>query len=143
MVPKKVIEAAEERIALGGQPVKIGEYKGFEVYACEFQEEMTVGMPELYLWNGSFVKIVDGEEALVLMGSVSRPMAENIEFIKNEPSDTIWWVDNPDVKGERLFSFDKEHIFNLFSDYPHKLTKEQREVFDRENPEWRGFFAGQ
>ena len=71
MIPKKVIEAAEERIALGGKPVKIGEYKGFEVYSCEFREELTVGLPELYLWNGSFVKIVDGEEALVLMGSVS------------------------------------------------------------------------
>jgi len=71
MIPKKVIEAAEERIALGGQPVKIGEYKGVEVYSCEYQEEMTIGLPELYLWNGSYVKIVGGEEALEIMGSVS------------------------------------------------------------------------
>lgn len=71
MIPKKVIEAAEERIAIGGQLAKIGEYKGFEVYTCEYQEEMTIGLPELYLWDGSRVKTVCGEEAPEIMGSVS------------------------------------------------------------------------
>ena len=62
-------------------------------------------------------------------------------FVKNRKKDTIWWVDNADeVIGEWLFSFDKEHIFNMFSDYPDKLTKEQREIFDKENPEWADFF---
>ena len=63
------------------------------------------------------------------------------EFYKNNPGDKVYWVDNPDTKGVRLFSFDKKQVFNIFSDYPHKLTKQQREVFDRENPEWRDFFA--
>jgi hypothetical protein len=63
------------------------------------------------------------------------------EFYKNEPSDTIWWVDNPDNLGEHLFSFDKKTVFNLFADYPDKLTRAQREVFDRENPYWANFFA--
>lgn len=63
------------------------------------------------------------------------------EFYKNEPSDTIWWVDNPDNLGEHLFSFDKKNVFNLFADYPDKLTRAQREVFDRENPYWANFFA--
>ena len=41
-----------------------------------------------------------------------------------------------------LFSFDKKQVFNLFADYPHKLTAKQREVFDKENPEWRDLLAG-
>jgi len=62
------------------------------------------------------------------------------EFIKNNPTDKIWWVDNPDVKGEFLFSFDREKVFNLFADYPWKLTNEQRRIFDKENPYWADFF---
>lgn len=62
------------------------------------------------------------------------------EFIKNNPTDEIWWVDNPDVKGEFLFSFDKKKVFNLFADYPWKLTKEQKRIFDKENPYWADFF---
>lgn len=62
------------------------------------------------------------------------------EFIKNNPTDKIWWVDNPDVKGEFLFSFDREKVFNLFADYPWKLTKEQIRIFDKENPYWADFF---
>lgn len=62
------------------------------------------------------------------------------EFYKNEPNDQIWWLDVEDVIGEFLFSFDKEKIFNLFEDYPQNLTKEQKEIFDRENPFWKEFF---
>lgn len=62
------------------------------------------------------------------------------EFIKNNPTDKIWWVDNPDVKGEFLFSFDQKQVFNLFEDYPWKLTKEQKRIFDKENPYWADFF---
>lgn len=29
----------------------------------------------------------------------------------------------------------------MFADYPWKLTLEQKEVFDRENPYWRDFFS--
>lgn len=61
-------------------------------------------------------------------------------FYKNNELDSIWWVDNPDVLGEWLFSFDKKKIFNMFEDYPWKLTKEQKEIFDRENPYWADFF---
>ena len=63
------------------------------------------------------------------------------DFVKNNPTDLIWWVDNPDVIGEHLFSFDKQNVFNLFSDYPHKLTKDQKALFDKETPCWANFFA--
>lgn len=62
------------------------------------------------------------------------------DFYKNKETDTIWWVENPDTFGEFLFSFDKKKIFNLFADYPQNLTKEQKKVFDKENPNWRDFF---
>lgn len=62
------------------------------------------------------------------------------KFIKNNPTDTIWWVDNPDVVGEWLFTFDKQNIFNMFRDYPYKLTAKQKAIFDKENPEWADFF---
>lgn len=65
---------------------------------------------------------------------------EQYEFYKNNESDTIYWVDNVDSVGERLFTFDKKRIFNLFADYPHSLTSKQKAIFDKENPEWADFF---
>lgn len=62
-------------------------------------------------------------------------------FYKNNKKDTIYWVDNYDVIGEFLFSFDKNTIYNLFRDYPYKLNKEQKEIFDKENPYWADFFS--
>lgn len=62
------------------------------------------------------------------------------DFYKNNYGDTIFWVDNVDNIGEFLFSFDKKKIYNLFADYPHNLTEEERRIFDKENPYWRDFF---
>lgn len=64
----------------------------------------------------------------------------NDEFYKNNPDDKIWWKDTPDTIGEWLFSFDKKKVFNMFADYPHNLTSEQKEIFDEENPYWADFF---
>ena len=61
-------------------------------------------------------------------------------FYKNEDTDQIWWVDNSETDGEHLFSFDKKKIYNLFADYPHNLTAEERKIFDKENPFWKEFF---
>jgi hypothetical protein len=61
-------------------------------------------------------------------------------FYKDNPTDRIWWVDNPDEKGVWLFSFDKKTVFNMFEDYPWKLTPDQKAIFDRENPYWAEFF---
>ena len=63
------------------------------------------------------------------------------KWYKNRPNDKIWWLDNAnDSVGEWIFSFDKVHTFNMFADYPHKLTPEQKKIFDRENPYWADFF---
>lgn len=61
-------------------------------------------------------------------------------FYKNKATDFIWWIDQSGVIGEFLFSFDKKKIYNLFADYPEKLSKEEKKIFDRENPEWAKFF---
>ena len=63
-------------------------------------------------------------------------------WYKNNESDVIWWLDNADEKvGEWIFSFDKKKTYNMFADYPHNLTPEQKEIFDKENPYWKEFFA--
>ena len=67
---------------------------------------------------------------------------DKYNFTKNNPADKIWWVDDPDKIGEFRFSFDKKRVFNLFSDYPYKLTPAQRDLFAKENPEWSEFFKG-
>ena len=68
-------------------------------------------------------------------------MEQSNKFYKNNENDKIWWVDNSDRQvGVWLFWFDKKKIYNMFSDYPWKLTKEEREIFDKENPYWKNFF---
>ena len=57
-------------------------------------------------------------------------------WYKNDEKDTIWWKETPDTVGVWIFSFDKKKEFNLYEDYPHKLTPEQKAIFDKENPEW-------
>ena len=61
-------------------------------------------------------------------------------WYKNKPTDKIWWLDNTNKVGEWVFSFDKKKTFNMFADYPHALTKEQKAIFDEENPYWKDFF---
>ena len=50
------------------------------------------------------------------------------------------WLPKSDKVGERLFTFDGKQIFNLFRDYPHALSAEQKKVFDEANPFWADFF---
>ena len=63
----------------------------------------------------------------------------HLYILKNNPNDVIWWVDKPDNIGEWLFTFNKITVFNMFRDYPHELTEKQKDIFDRENPEWAIF----
>mgnify|MGYP000094656496 FL=1 len=62
------------------------------------------------------------------------------DFYKENDTDRIWWVDTVDNIGLYLFSFDRKKIYNLFSDYPHKLSAEEKRIFDEENPYWKAFF---
>lgn len=57
-----------------------------------------------------------------------------------ETSSGFRWIENADRVGERLFTFDGKRIFNLFRDYPHELTAEQKQIFDEKNPYWADFF---
>ena len=62
------------------------------------------------------------------------------EWYKNHETDVIWWKDMPEEVGIWIFSFDKKTELNMFTDYPYKLTQEQKRVFDKENPFWADFF---
>ena len=65
---------------------------------------------------------------------------ETGEWYKDEPWHKIEWLEVLNAKGLFLFSFDRDKIYNLFEDYPWKLTEEEREIFDREQPYWAEFF---
>ena len=61
-------------------------------------------------------------------------------FHKDGKTSKVWWVERIDTVGEFLFSFDRKKIYNLFADYPHNLTEDEIENFDKENPYWADFF---
>jgi hypothetical protein len=65
---------------------------------------------------------------------------KRIEFYKNNESDKIWWVHYVDYFGFRAVTFDKKKILFLFGDYPQNFTKEEKALFDKENPYWANFF---
>ena len=67
-------------------------------------------------------------------------MQNKYDFYKDEPANKIWWLDNYDVIGEHIFSFDKKKTYNLFADFPDKLSKEEVEIFVKEEPYWANFF---
>ena len=54
-----------------------------------------------------------------------------MEFYKNKSSDKICWLDNPDVVGEWIFTFDKKRLFNLFGDYSYGLSEVERAILMR------------
>ncbi|SUT93211.1 Uncharacterised protein [[Actinobacillus] rossii] len=56
-----------------------------------------------------------------------------ISWYKNHKKDQVWWKDDDEKIGELVFSFDKFTEFNFWQDYPHKLTPEQKAIFDAEN----------
>lgn len=67
-------------------------------------------------------------------------MKSDVRLFKVHPGDKIMWVDNRPVKGEFLFTFDGEKVYNLFKDYPYALTADEVLLFDKENPFWAEYF---
>jgi len=59
---------------------------------------------------------------------------------EKETSKIYWLTSSEGMVGEHLFSFDLKKVYNLFSDYPHNLSKEEKEIFDEEYPFWVDFF---
>lgn len=60
-----------------------------------------------------------------------------IDFYKDNIDCKIWDVETEETRGREgpiLFSFDKNTIFNFWTDYPDKLTPEQIAIFKKENP---------
>ncbi len=66
----------------------------------------------------------------------------NYGYYKENKADPIWEVERLDdeIEGEFLFSFDGEKVYDFFYDYPQELTPEERELFDKEYPEWAEFY---
>ena len=67
--------------------------------------------------------------------------SSNFRFYKKKDNDKIWSVEEIGYIGKLLYSFDKKNIYNLWTDYPHNFTKEEKELFDKENPYWKEFFS--
>ena len=61
------------------------------------------------------------------------------ELKKKNDNDKIYWTRNLEEMEEVYFTFDKVTFFNL-KDYPKLLTKEQKEIFDKENPDYAEFY---
>lgn len=55
-------------------------------------------------------------------------------FQKYDENDKIWWAGEEGRVGVFYFTFDKKKIYELDKDYPQNLTKEEKEIFDKENP---------
>lgn len=67
--------------------------------------------------------------------------ADEYVFYKENKGDKVWWVEHVDYMGELLVSFDRKKMYNLWKDYPRNFTKEEKDLFDRENPYWKNFFS--
>lgn len=64
-------------------------------------------------------------------------------WYQKEKGRKVWWLDNADEEiGTFVFSFDRRKAFNLYQDYPHKLTAEEKKIFDKEEPFWKDYFRG-
>ena len=69
------------------------------------------------------------------MYKLTEKQKKEFEFFKENDGDKVMFVLNQATKvGVIEFTFDKETIYNFFADYPEKLTKSQRELFDKEHP---------
>jgi len=75
---------------------------------------------------------------MIMVKDEKRPF----EFYKVNEDDKIWWVDYIGQIGLEAVSFDKRKILFIFGDYPKNFTKEEKELFDKENPDWKKLRGG-
>ena len=69
--PKAVVKAAAARASLGsGKIILLGRYKGSKVYIYEYKDSLTIGLPEIYISVGPFVKVVKGLKALNIIMAI-------------------------------------------------------------------------
>lgn len=69
-IPSKIKQAAAELIAEYGDNIEyIGEYKDKEVYLFRFPEDIEIGFPVYFLYDGKHIDTITGFEALRL-GSI-------------------------------------------------------------------------
>lgn len=75
---------------------------------------------------------------MIMVKDEKRP----IEFYKKREGDQIWCVRYIGCVGLQSVSFDKKKILHIFGDYPKNFTKEEKELFDKENPDWKELLGG-
>lgn len=69
-------------------------------------------------------------------------MVDQNKLFKRNEDDIIQWVDN-DMLGIFEFTFDGgATVYNMYRDYPYKLTPSEKAIFDKENPFWAEYFKG-
>lgn len=70
---------------------------------------------------------------------------KGVEYLdphKKSDSDKVYWLTKKDESiGEFLFSFDLKKVYNIYTDYPEKLSNEELRVFNKENPFWVDYFS--
>ncbi len=54
----------------------------------------------------------------------------------------VGWLDTSEYIGSMDFSIDGKRVFSMWKDYPWKLTREEKEIFDRDEPFWANFHKG-
>ena len=69
------------------------------------------------------------------------PGYEDFYKEKDKKNNKIWWTSKIGTFGELNISFDRKKIYNLFKDYPYNMTKEEVEIFKKEEPYWANFFS--
>ena len=68
---------------------------------------------------------------------------DEYRFWKEIPEGKVWNVDRKKNKevGPIEITFDQKKIYDLWADYPDNMTKEEVEIFDKEQPFWADFFS--
>ncbi len=65
---------------------------------------------------------------------------ERFSFYKENDTDKMYRVDFPDMDGWLAVSFDKKKVLFLYKDYPQNFSKEEKAIFEKEEPFWASFF---